>query len=68
METVTLSVKGMSCMGCVKSVKKVLEPIAGVQGVEVSLEDARATIRYEPGQAVPEQFKAAIRDAGYEVA
>lgn len=68
METVTLSVKGMSCMGCVKSVKKVLEPIAGVQDVQVSLEDARAIIRYEPGKAAPEQFKAAIRDAGYEVA
>jgi len=67
METVTLSVKGMSCMGCVKSVKRVLEPIAGVEAVDVSLEEARATIRYEPVKANPEQFKSAIRDAGYEV-
>lgn len=68
METVTLGVKGMSCMGCVKSVKNVLEPMAGVEGVEVSLDRGQATIRYQPGKASPEQFKAAIRDAGYEVA
>jgi len=68
METVTLKVKGMTCMGCVRSVKNVLEPISGVAQVEVSLEQGQATVRYDAGQADPTQFKSAISGAGFEVA
>lgn len=68
METVTLKVKGMTCMGCVASVKRVLGAIAGVGEVDVSLEKAQATIRYDAAKANAKQFKSAIEDAGYEVA
>ena len=67
METLTLNIKGMTCGGCVKSVSSVLQKIAGVSGVEVSLEQNRATISYDPAQAKPAQFKSAIEDAGYDV-
>ena len=67
METLTLNIKGMTCGGCVKSVTSVLEKIAGVSSVEVSLEQNRATIAYNPEQAKPAQFKAAIEDAGFDV-
>ena len=68
METVTISVKGMSCQGCVRSVKSVLEPIPGVAQVEVSLEKGQTTVRYDAGQTAPERFKSAIAGAGFEVA
>ncbi|HET9700613.1 MAG TPA: heavy-metal-associated domain-containing protein [Burkholderiales bacterium] len=68
METVTLSVKGMSCQGCVRSVKNVLEPIPGVTQVEVSLEKGEATVRYDAGKAAVDQFRTAIAGAGFEVA
>ena len=68
METIQLNVQGMSCMGCVSSVKKVLEPIPGVASVEVTLENGQATIVYDPARASVEQFKDAIVDAGYDVA
>ena len=67
METLTLNIKGMTCGGCVKSVTSVLKNIKGVSGVEVSLEQNRATISYDPAQAKPAQFKSAIEDAGYDV-
>ena len=67
METVTLNVKGMTCMGCVRSVKNVLEPIAGVSGVEVVLEKGLVTIGYDPARTGVAAFKSAIEDAGYEV-
>ena len=67
METLTLNIKGMTCGGCVKSVTSVLKNITGVSGVEVSLEQNRATISYDPAQAKPAQFKSAIEDAGYDV-
>ena len=67
METLTLNVKGMTCMGCVNSVKRVLTPIAGVANVEVVLETGKIDISFDASQAKPDQFREAIRNAGYEV-
>lgn len=67
MEKITLTVKGMTCMGCVRSVKNVLEPIPGVNNVEVTLENGQVTISYDTAKASVEQFRNAINDAGYEV-
>ena len=68
METIQLDIRGMTCNGCVNSVTGVLQKIPGVASVEVSLEQNRATVTYNPAQAKPEQFKAAVEDAGYDVA
>lgn len=68
METTTIPVQGMTCMGCVSSVKRVLGAIDGVTGAEVSLEKAQATVTYDPARAALPAIKAAITDAGYEVA
>ncbi len=67
MQSITLNVKGMTCMGCVRSVKNVVEPIGGVAAVDVSLEKGEVTVRYDDTKAKVEQFKAAIEDAGYDV-
>lgn len=67
METITLDVKGMSCGGCVNSVKRVVGAIDGVARVDVVLETGKVSVSYDGSKAQPEQFKAAIRDAGYEV-
>lgn len=67
METLQLNIQGMTCNGCVKSVTGVLQKIPGVASVEVSLEQNRATVTYNPAQAKPEQFKATVEDAGYDV-
>lgn len=68
METVTIPVKGMTCMGCVSSVKRVLGSIPGVGQAEVSLDKAQAEVSYDPGKTGPDALKAAIMDAGYDVA
>ncbi|HSQ03193.1 MAG TPA: heavy metal-associated domain-containing protein [Burkholderiales bacterium] len=64
--TAQLKIKGMTCSGCVASVKRVLEGLPGVKGAEVSLAEGRATIRYEAGTANTAQFKQAVQDAGFE--
>lgn len=66
METTVVKIKGMTCMGCVSSVKRVLTGLDGVKSVDVSLDQAQATVQYEAGQAGPAQIKAAIEDAGFE--
>lgn len=67
METAVLKVKGMTCMGCVASVKRVLQAIDGVKAVDVSLGEARATLQYDGAVTGPARFKAAVEEAGYEV-
>ena len=67
METITINIKGMTCAGCVRSVKNVLEPISGVSSVEISLEKGQAAITFDPSKANSTQFKTANQDAGYEV-
>ena len=67
METIQLNIQGMTCNGCVNSVRNVLQKTPGVSSVEVSLEHHRATVTYNPAQANPAQFKAIVEDAGYDV-
>jgi copper chaperone len=62
-----INVKGMSCMGCVNKVKTGLENTAGVEGVEVSLEQKRVTVQYDGTKTQPDQLREAIRKSGYEV-
>ena len=60
METEVIKVKGMTCMGCVNSVKSVLEKIPGVDSADVSLEQKQVTIQYDaatPTQPVQERYR-----------
>lgn len=67
MEKITLTVKGMTCMGCVGSVKNVLEQMPGVSSVDIALETGQVAVGYDPAVVDADRFKAAIQDAGYEV-
>ncbi len=66
METIVLRVGGMTCGGCVNSVRKVLAAIDGVNKVDVSLERAQATVVYDASRSTPADFKSAVIDAGFE--
>ena len=68
MQTQVIKVNGMTCMGCVNSVKNVLEKIPGVSSANVSLEQKQVTVEYDAATTSAEQFKDAIRGAGFEVA
>ena len=68
MQTEVIKVGGMTCMGCVNSVKNVLEKIPGVSKADVSLEQKQVTIEYDAAKTHTEQFKDAIEGAGFEVA
>ena len=68
MEKATLTVKGMTCMGCVGSVKNLLGRLAGVSNIEITLENGQVTFDYDPLQSKLDSIKEAIHDGGYEVA
>jgi copper chaperone len=66
MQTVELKVQGMTCQGCVSSVTRTLSSVPGVQKVDVSLADSRATVTYDPAKAGPADFKRAVENAGFD--
>lgn len=61
--TTRLAVRGMTCMGCVNAVTRVLSRVAGAGHVRVDLESGRAEV---DGSAAPDDLAAAVRKAGYE--
>lgn len=65
---VTLKIKGMTCGGCVFGVRKVLTRLPGVSRVDVTYEQSRAVVTYDPAAATVEQMVAAIRTLGYTAA
>ena len=67
METSTLDVKGMTCMGCVASVKRALGAVAGVGSVDVVLQTGKVTVEIDPAKTGAPQVEAAVTDAGYDV-
>ena len=66
MQTTTFQVNGMSCMGCVNVVKRVLSSLAGVHAVEADLASGRVQVDHD-AQCVPEALREAIESAGYKV-
>ena len=67
MQTAILNISGMTCMGCVSSIKKVLEEITGVIDSDVSLKEKQAKIQYDPEKTDTNQLKEAIVEAGFEI-
>jgi copper chaperone CopZ len=63
--TQSLSITGMVCDGCMRSVARVLAAVPGVRTVALELESGRAEIT---GTAVRPALAAAIEAAGYGVA
>ena len=66
-ETLNLSVHGMTCGNCARSVEKKLAAAPGVATVAVDLAGARATVEYDASVIQPEALANAVRSLGYEV-
>lgn len=65
METVELSVDGMTCGSCVQSAKRAVSRVPGVESVDVRLQDGAATVRGERVASRAEAIVAALTEAGY---
>ena len=67
MNTMTITVTGMTCGHCVASVTEEINELAGVEGVEVDLPTGSVTITSnEPLD--PTAVAGAVEEAGYAVA
>lgn len=64
---ITLKVGGMTCMGCVGSVKRMLGQLPGVQAVEVDLASGQVRIGYDGNLVEVATLKQTIAEGGYQV-
>ena len=62
----TLTVKGMTCGGCVAAVKVQLKRAEGVTAYEVSLEKGEAEVSYDPGKTDPQKVAESASKTGFQ--
>ena len=67
METIILNIVGMHCGGCVGSVKKALEAVAGVQAADLALAPGTAAVTFDPALTGTAALARAVVEAGYAV-
>lgn len=66
MQTVELDVQGMTCGGCVASVKRLLSAVQGVSDAQVNLESHSARVTYDESRTDAGKLIAAVEDGGYD--
>uniref|UniRef100_A0A672P027 Copper-transporting ATPase 2 n=1 Tax=Sinocyclocheilus grahami TaxID=75366 RepID=A0A672P027_SINGR len=63
---VKIRVQGMTCQSCVRSIEEQIGSLEGVVGVQVSLSDKEASLRFNPGTVTPEVLRKHIEDMGFD--
>src|SRR2546427_544075 len=63
----TLSLGGLSCASCVKSIEQVLEKLPNTSSISVNLLMSNAVLTYDPTQLSIAQISDAITGAGFKV-
>lgn len=66
MKEINLKIEGMHCTGCSTRLEKILNNLEGVKTAKVSLEEKKATIKYDETKINTENIKEAIEDAGFK--
>ncbi len=66
MITEQINVDGMSCGHCVETIQNALGKMAGVNQVEVSLENKKVSVDFDENQTNLEEIKGKIVEAGFE--
>ena len=61
----TLTIKGMTCGGCVASVKLQLKRTEGVTAYEVSLEKGEAEVSYDASRTEPKRIAESVSKTGF---
>ena len=67
MQKEILNVKGMSCGHCVKAVEGSVGELSGVQSVQVTLDERKVAVEFNPSVVTLETIKETIDDQGYDV-
>jgi len=66
MSAIVIPVDGMSCNRCASRVRSTLTAIDGVGDADVSLEQKRVVIHFDPRRTSPDALASAIKGAGFK--
>lgn len=66
MKETNFKIEGMHCVGCSTRLEKILNNLDGVEIAKVSLEEKKATIKYDETKINIESIKETIEDAGFK--
>jgi copper chaperone CopZ len=66
-ETVDLSIEGMKCDGCARSIQAALSHTEGVLNASVSLPGKSAHVEFSPQKISVDQLAAVVQKAGYKI-
>lgn len=64
--SITITVEGMTCISCVRTIEQQIGKVNGVHHIKVSLEEKSATIIYDPKLQTPKTLQEAIDDMGFD--
>jgi copper chaperone CopZ len=64
---ITYHVPEMHCGACEASIRKALDPVDGIQKVEVDLHQRHVTVQFDEERLGPVDVKARIERAGFDV-
>ena len=64
--TISIKIDGMHCDGCVRSIEKATQALAGVSNVAVNLENGELTADVAKPELI-DALKGAIEDCGFDV-
>lgn len=67
MATTVLNVPDISCEHCQRTITEALQPIGGVQGVDVDIPSKQVTVQYDPSVVDVERFKEILQEEEYPV-
>ena len=58
-------VEGMTCENCVRHVEQALKNLAGIEQLEVHLEQKEVVVKYDPTQVSYDTMASTLKEAGY---
>nr|AAB37301.1 Menkes disease gene product [Mus musculus] len=64
--SITITVEGMTCISCVRTIEQQIGKVNGVHHIKVSLDEKSATIIYDPKLQTPKTLQEAIDDMGFD--
>jgi copper chaperone len=67
MATTVLNVPDISCEHCQRTITEALQPVGGVQGVDVDIPSKRVTVQYDPSVVDVDRFKEILQEEEYPV-
>jgi len=68
MTTIVLTVPGISCEHCERTIREALTPVKGIHHLDVNIMAKQVRVTYDEAQVATEKLKEILQQEGYPVA